>query len=73
VQEEWLDATFEVVDSEISEMDWFNNNPPTFEKPTIFLVKSSYQEEKAVAPSWNIFLRCPHDTADGIGILQLLN
>ncbi|KAI0384005.1 hypothetical protein F5Y04DRAFT_233960 [Hypomontagnella monticulosa] len=65
----WLDLTFKVVDVEGEVIEWFNNETASFEISTLFLVGSKKEDEACRA----IFLRCPHDITDGVGILQLLD
>ena len=59
------------VDVEVTQhsaLEWFNNDAPDFELPTVYLVKSTHD-----APRQTVFLRCPHDITDGVAILQLIN
>ncbi|KAI2630248.1 hypothetical protein GGS26DRAFT_558499 [Hypomontagnella submonticulosa] len=65
----WLDLTFKLVDVEGKAIEWFNNETASFEISTLFLVRSRKEDEH----SQTIFLRCPHDITDGVGILQLLD
>ncbi|CAG7561917.1 unnamed protein product [Fusarium equiseti] len=64
----WLQSTFKTIDSGQSALEWFNNSAPDFELPTVYLVRSDHN-----APCQTIFLRCPHDITDGVGILQLVD
>jgi hypothetical protein len=56
-----------VLDSVGDELQWFNQHAPTFKDSSIFLIQGQ--------PSFHytLFLRCPHDVTDGVGILQLVN
>jgi len=64
----WLQSTFKTIDSSQTALEWFNNDAPDFEFPTIYLVRS-----RRDAPRQTLFLRCPHDITDGVGILQLVD
>ncbi|KAF3765877.1 hypothetical protein M406DRAFT_255442 [Cryphonectria parasitica EP155] len=64
--EKWLHSTFKVIDTVIDPLGWLNNETPPFEVPTIFVVRSVQQQSV-------VFLCCPHDLTDGVGILQLIN
>ncbi|KAJ4015535.1 hypothetical protein NW752_006995 [Fusarium irregulare] len=64
----WLQLTFKTIDSSQSALEWLNNDAPDFELPTVYLVKSTHD-----APGQTVFLRCPHDITDGVGVLQLIN
>ncbi|KAF4344588.1 hypothetical protein FBEOM_1486 [Fusarium beomiforme] len=64
----WLISAFKVVDCDKSALEWFNNDAPVFTVPTVYIINS-----KEDATHQTLFLRCPHDIADGVGILQLLN
>ncbi|RBR20113.1 uncharacterized protein FIESC28_05392 [Fusarium coffeatum] len=64
----WLQSTFKTIDLSQSAVDWFNNDAPDFELPTVYLVRSTHD-----TPRQTVFLRCPHDITDGVGVLQLIN
>ncbi|KAJ4249105.1 hypothetical protein NW762_012439 [Fusarium torreyae] len=64
----WLRSTFKTVDSDTSALKWLDQAAPSFDVPTVFLVRS-----KEDAPRQTLFLRCPHDITDGVGILQLVD
>ncbi|KAI1806554.1 hypothetical protein F4811DRAFT_134511 [Daldinia bambusicola] len=68
-EERWLDSTFKVIEVDGDPLQWYNNTSAPFEISTLFLVKSK-EKEKYLD---HIFLRCPHDITDGVGILHLLN
>ncbi|WAO92050.1 Hypothetical protein NCS54_00954200 [Fusarium falciforme] len=69
-QESWVGSTFKVVDTDLGPLEWFNNNTAAaFETATVFFVRSKGQGSDRRA----IFLRCPHDVSDGVGVLQLVN
>ncbi|KAH7179031.1 uncharacterized protein B0J16DRAFT_346203 [Fusarium flagelliforme] len=63
----WLRLTFKIIDSSQGALEWFND-APDFELPTVYLVRSSQD-----TPRQTIFLRCPHDITDGVGVLQLVD
>lgn len=64
----WLQLTFNPIDLSQNALEWFNNDAPNFELPTVYLVRSSQD-----TPRQTVFLRCPHDITDGVGILQLVD
>lgn len=69
-QNRWVDSTFKVVDTDVGPLEWFNNNAAAALKTaTAFLVRSKGQD----SDRHTIFLRCPHDVSDGVGVLQLVN
>ncbi|KAH7268544.1 hypothetical protein B0J15DRAFT_486782 [Fusarium solani] len=69
-QESWVGSTFQVVDTDLGPLEWFNNNTAAaFETATVFFVKSKGQD----SDRRTIFLRCPHDVSDGVGVLQLVD
>ncbi|KAK6949579.1 hypothetical protein Daesc_009662 [Daldinia eschscholtzii] len=68
-EERWLDSTFKVVDVDGDPLQWYNNASAPFEVSTLFLVRTK-EKNKYLD---HVFLRCPHDITDGIGILHLLN
>ncbi|KIL94135.1 hypothetical protein FAVG1_02697 [Fusarium avenaceum] len=63
----WLSSTFKVVTTDQSPMHWFNNEAPLFDVPTLYVILS-----KQEASSYTLFLRCPHDVTDGVGIIHLI-
>ncbi|KAI0837119.1 hypothetical protein F5Y06DRAFT_272031 [Hypoxylon sp. FL0890] len=65
-QKSWLNSTFKVIDTEVSPLEWFNSQTICFEVSTLFFVRSNTHHP-------TIFLRCPHDITDGVGVLQLVN
>ncbi|UPK92804.1 hypothetical protein LCI18_003739 [Fusarium solani-melongenae] len=69
-QESWVGSTFKVVDTDVGPLEWFNNNTAAaFETATVFFVRAKRQD----GDRQTIFLRCPHDVSDGVGVLQLVN
>ncbi|KAG5803567.1 hypothetical protein H9Q74_010423 [Fusarium xylarioides] len=64
----WLSSTFNIISTDKSALEWFNDDAPIFTIPTVYIVQS-----KGDASHQTLFLRCPHDITDGVGILQLLN
>lgn len=68
-EKRWLNETFHVVNVDVDLTQWFNMNSPTFEISTVFLVRSRQGDTS----DCSVFLRCPHDITDGIGVLQLLD
>ncbi|RBQ79390.1 hypothetical protein FVER14953_12186 [Fusarium verticillioides] len=64
----WLSSTFNIISTDKSALEWFNNDAPIFTTPTVYIVHS-----KEDTSHQTLFLRCPHDITDGVGILQLLN
>ncbi|KAL4728035.1 hypothetical protein ACLX1H_004743 [Fusarium chlamydosporum] len=63
----WLNTTFKVINTDKSALSWFNDDAPSFTMPTVYLVESDLDDQHT------LFLRCPHDITDGVGILQLVN
>ncbi|RSL51074.1 hypothetical protein CEP54_011600 [Fusarium duplospermum] len=69
-QKRWVNSTFKVVDTNVGPLEWFNDNTAAaFETTILFFVRSQGQDSYRQA----IFLRCPHDVSDGVGVLQLVN
>ncbi|KAF9779923.1 hypothetical protein IL306_001093 [Fusarium sp. DS 682] len=64
----WLSSTFKIIDTDKSALEWFNDDAPIFDVPTVYIINC-----KGDATGQTLFLRCPHDITDGVGILQLLN
>lgn len=65
----WADATFRSIVVDGSVMDWFNTEGPILQTANISLVHS--KEEGG--PNFTIFLRLPHEIADGMGTTHLLH
>ncbi|KAM0348202.1 hypothetical protein ACHAP4_011038 [Fusarium culmorum] len=65
--ESWLNSTFKIIETDESALSWFNNYAPSFHMPMVYVVQSGLEAQQTV------FLRCPHDITDGVGILQLLD
>lgn len=80
VRDNWAYSTFHLVSASSAE-EWFNSHPPTFKTPNLFLIQHLTSDEVAnngigMPPrKWrgSVVLRSPHDTIDGIGLLQLLD
>ncbi|KAF5685929.1 hypothetical protein FDENT_6002 [Fusarium denticulatum] len=64
----WLSSTFHIINTNKRALEWFNDDAPVFTVPTVYIVQS-----KGDASHQTLFVRCPHDITDGVGILQLLN
>jgi hypothetical protein len=64
----WLISTFNIISTDKSALEWFNDDAPIFTVPTVYIV-----QPKGDASHQTLFLRCPHDITDGVGIVQLLN
>ncbi|GAD96383.1 hypothetical protein NECHADRAFT_70711 [Paecilomyces variotii No. 5] len=74
----WVGTTFKVIDVDCDDVDglnWFNEHASSaFEMPTVFLLRSKKKEtEVGRTTAGTVFLRCPHDITDGVGVLQLLD
>ncbi|KAI1413182.1 hypothetical protein F5Y13DRAFT_161742 [Hypoxylon sp. FL1857] len=65
-QKSWFNSTFRVIDAEETPLEWFNSQEVSFEISTLFFVRSKKHHP-------TIFLRCPHDITDGVGVLQLVD
>ncbi|KAM0430171.1 hypothetical protein ACHAPT_006179 [Fusarium lateritium] len=69
-EKRWVRSTFKAVDTDAGPLEWFNDNASAaFITATLFLVRSKGEDGYRQA----IFLRCPHDVSDGVGVLQLVN
>lgn len=70
-REQWLSSIFHIVKLP-SGGDWFNSDPPTHRLPSLFLIQHGIADNRR---GWHgsVALRSPHDTIDGIGVLQLLD
>lgn len=66
----WLCQTFKQVSPDTND-DWFNLNPPVFKVATLFVVSPPSDQDDLVHRK--VYLRCPHDLVDGIGILHLVH
>ncbi|CAH0028434.1 unnamed protein product [Clonostachys rhizophaga] len=64
----WLSQTFKQVSLDTN-AEWFNLNPPVFKFATLFVVVSPSDQDDLVHRK--VYLRCPHDLVDGMGILHL--
>ncbi|KAK2667653.1 Chloramphenicol acetyltransferase-like domain superfamily [Fusarium oxysporum f. sp. vasinfectum] len=64
----WLNSTFHIISIDKSALEWFNDDAPVFTVPSVYII-----QPKGNASHQTLFLRCPHDITDGIGILQLLD
>ncbi|KAF5252930.1 hypothetical protein FANTH_2255 [Fusarium anthophilum] len=64
----WFRLTFHIISTDKSALEWFNDDAPVFNVPTVYVIQS-----KSDANHQTLFLRCPHDITDGVGILQLLS
>ncbi|KAH7075872.1 hypothetical protein BKA63DRAFT_595590 [Paraphoma chrysanthemicola] len=72
--EQWLDATFVLVDSRVSGTEWCNLDPLAPKLPTLFVISPpNTQEEPAEMLLRDLVIRSPHDIMDGLGTLQLLD
>ncbi|KAI1405427.1 hypothetical protein F4819DRAFT_424488 [Hypoxylon fuscum] len=68
-EKQWLDSTFKAIDIDVEPLQWFNNDSTYFETSTVFLVRSKEGSQCHQA----VFIRCPHDVTDGVGVLQLID
>ncbi|CAH0050882.1 unnamed protein product [Clonostachys solani] len=66
----WLSQTFMQVSQDTND-EWFNLSPPVFKFATFFVVASPSDRDDLVHRK--VYLRCPHDLVDGIGILHLIH
>lgn len=75
-RDEWAASTFHLVHSSTSE-EWFNSHPPTYRTPHLFLIQHTNINKQATdtRQKWQgtVALRSPHDTVDGVGVVQLLS
>lgn len=72
-KDEWLSTTFQPLRVESSIEDWFNTDPPTYKRPTLFFVRRTTPSDGKGLFTGAIFLRCCHDLIDAHGLLQLMN
>lgn len=68
-EKRWLQLTFQTVDVDGDACQWFNEEAPAFEDPTVFFVRQKQGKERL---RQTLYLRCPHDITDGVGILHLV-
>ncbi|KAI1455760.1 hypothetical protein F4805DRAFT_259553 [Annulohypoxylon moriforme] len=68
-QKNWLESTFKVTCTDEDPLLWFNKRERSFEGSRLLVVTSKDKDEHQST----IFLQCPHDITDGVGILQLVN
>ena len=68
--DKWVSFTFRTVKTSISPSEWINTDPPTLRSPVLYLV---LPEEASQTTTGAVFLRCPHDLIDGLGLLQLVD
>ncbi|KAL4977165.1 hypothetical protein BDW66DRAFT_132969 [Aspergillus desertorum] len=71
MQNTWLQATFRVIRSKLSGLQWCNSDPPVPVLPTLFLIKRPSRHRGVMTA--DLVLRCRHDIVDGVGALMLLN
>ncbi|KAI1101032.1 hypothetical protein F4804DRAFT_335635 [Jackrogersella minutella] len=64
----WLGSTFKVADTGVESLRWFNEGALSFDASHLLLVRPKIRDEHQT-----VFLRCPHDVTDGVGILQLVD
>ena len=65
----WARLTFKVADAGISADEWFNEDSAVPELATLLLIRPNDE----TGAQGTIFLQCPHDITDGIGVLHLIN
>ena len=74
-QEDWISATFKIINSGQTGTEWCNSDPPAPNVPTLFVITppTSAADTKEGQIRRDLVLRSPHDIIDGIGTLHLLN
>ncbi|KAL2813848.1 hypothetical protein BJX63DRAFT_393423 [Aspergillus granulosus] len=70
-QSDWIDATFRIVRTKMSGLQWCNSDPPVPKLPTLFLIKRPGRSSGVVTA--DLVLRARHDIIDGTGALMLFN
>ncbi|KAF7547520.1 hypothetical protein G7Z17_g7669 [Cylindrodendrum hubeiense] len=72
-QQRWLSSTLITIDSDMTGIEWLNDDPPLFGRSTVYVLRpyttcvGDYTHLRRT-----LLLRCPHEITDGIGILHLL-
>ncbi|KAI6782631.1 uncharacterized protein J7T54_003644 [Emericellopsis cladophorae] len=73
-QDDWLSTSFQVVDTALSETEWFDLDPKLYKSSQLFYVRSSSSTvNKSNYHRATIFFRAPHDMIDGHGVSKLLD
>lgn len=76
-EEQWHSDTFRTLETELSEEEWFNTDPPVYKLPTVFFLRpkllDSSGDSSAHAREATVCFRSPHDIVDGHGVLQILD
>ena len=70
---QWQSDTFRTVETELSEEEWFNTDPPVYKLPTIFFLKPQSVDSSGRSCEATVCFRSPHDVIDGHGVLQILD
>ncbi|KAB8226293.1 hypothetical protein BDV33DRAFT_162023 [Aspergillus novoparasiticus] len=70
-QEDWLKATFQILPTDVSGLEWCNSDPPVPSLPTLYLIKEPSSVDGAFRA--DLVLRAHHDIIDGMGTLMLFN
>ncbi|KAI1209249.1 uncharacterized protein F4807DRAFT_101833 [Annulohypoxylon truncatum] len=68
-QKVWLNATFKAIYTDEDPLQWFNSQEHSFDGSRLLVVTPENNND--FHPT--IFLQCPHDITDGVGILQLVD
>ncbi|KAL2861174.1 uncharacterized protein BJX67DRAFT_375504 [Aspergillus lucknowensis] len=70
-QSDWLDATFRVIPTKMTGLQWCNSDPPVPKLPTLFIIKRPSRSNGTVVA--DLVLRARHDIIDSNGTLMLFN
>ncbi|KAH8683641.1 hypothetical protein BGZ61DRAFT_456152 [Ilyonectria robusta] len=72
-QQQRLASTLVTIESDMTGIEWLNDDPILFQRSTLFILRPSTTDiESNRHLKRTLLLRCPHEITDGIGILHLL-
>lgn len=72
-QQQRLASTLVMVESDMTGIEWLNDDPILFQRSTLFILRPSTTETTGNGHlKRTLLLRCPHEITDGIGVLHLL-
>ncbi|KAH7002455.1 hypothetical protein EDB80DRAFT_720606 [Ilyonectria destructans] len=72
-QQQRLASTLVTIETDMTGIEWLNDEPLLFERSTLFILRPSATNAEGNGHlQRTLLLRCPHEITDGIGILHLL-
>ncbi|KAH6984424.1 hypothetical protein BKA56DRAFT_580984 [Ilyonectria sp. MPI-CAGE-AT-0026] len=72
-QHQRLASTLVMLESDMTGIEWLNDDPILFQRSTLFILRPSTTDTAGNGHlKRTLLLRCPHEITDGIGILHLL-